>query len=505
MLTVETIRKIRLAVERDGKSLHQTARDLRVSRNTVRKVIRNEQTVFEYRRRVQPMPVLGAYVQRLEQWLAADHELAKRRRRSALVLYEQLQAEGYQGGYDSVRRYVRRWCDRQGRQTRAVFIPLEFDPGDAFQFDWSQEPVELDGMPVTAKVAHIRLCHSRYFLVVAYPRETQEMVFDAHIRAFNFFGGVCRRGIYDNMKTAVNKILGGKQRSFNSRFGQLCSHYLFEPVACNPAAGWEKGQVENQVGLVRRRFFTPRVKFKDFTELNAWLESRCLQWAKSHAHPIQSGHTIWDIYQRERDFLMSLPKAFDGYAQRPARVSPASLVSFDHNRYSVDCRHVGGTVQLRVYAGRILVVDQGQVIGDHRRQFGRDKTVFDPWHYLPALERKPGALRNGAPFKHWDLPEALERIGQLLQQRYPDGDRQYVGILQTVPLCGLDAVQNACAQALSMQAISKEVVLNLLHRSQQEPLAEEMDLPAGLELKHPPVADCRRYDRMLSEAVHVTP
>ena len=127
----------------------------------------------------------------------------------------------------------------------------------------------MGGMPVKIKVAHIRLCHSRLFLTVAYPRETQEMVFDAHMRAFDYFGGVCRRGIYDNLKAVVNKILAGKERNFNSRFAQLCSHYLFETVACTPAAGWEKGQVENQVGVVRRRFFTPRLKVKDFTELNS--------------------------------------------------------------------------------------------------------------------------------------------------------------------------------------------------------------------------------------------
>jgi len=183
-------------------------------------------------------------------------------------------------------------------------------------------------------------------------------------------------------------------------------------------------------------------------------------------------------------------------------VSPASLVSFDHNRYSVDCRHVGQTVQLRVYAQRIVVVSQGEVIAEHRRRFGRGKTVFDPWHYLPALERKPGALRNGAPFREWGLPESLDRIGRLLQQRYPDGDRQYVGILQAVPLCGIEAVEAACTQALAAGTISKEVVLNLLHRGRPEQTTQAIELPAELNLKQPPIADCRRYDRMLREAAH---
>lgn len=139
MLTVETIRKVRLSVHRDGKSIRQTARDLRVSRNTVRKVIRTQQTGFGYKRRNQPFPKLGAYVERLEERLSADVALSKGHRRSARILFEELQGEGYEGGYDSVRRYVQRWREEHRGLRREVFIPLMFDPGEAFQFDWSHE------------------------------------------------------------------------------------------------------------------------------------------------------------------------------------------------------------------------------------------------------------------------------------------------------------------------------------------------------------------------------
>jgi len=160
-----------------------------------------------------------------------------------------------------VRRYAGRWRDQRRGLASAgeAFVPLSFAPGDAYQFDWSHEKVELGGVPATVKVAHTRLSHSRRFYIRAYPRETQEMVFDAHERAFAFFKGACARGIYDNMKTAVDAIFVGKDRQYNRRFLQMCSHHLVEPVACTPASGWEKGQVENQVGLVRERFFTPRL------------------------------------------------------------------------------------------------------------------------------------------------------------------------------------------------------------------------------------------------------
>ena len=499
---METIRKIRLAIHRDGKSIRKTAKDLCLSRNTVRKIIRSDQTAFAYKRQVQPHPKLEDHINALSKRLSKDQARPKKQRRTAQILYEQLQLEGYAGGYDAVRRYVKHWRQDNRRSQAQVFIPLAFEAGEAFQFDWSHESVQMDGLPVKVKVAHMRLCHSRLFLTVAYPRETQEMVFDAHMRAFEFFGGVCRRGIYDNLKAVVNKILAGKERNFNSRFTQLCSHYLFEPVACTPASGWEKGQVENQVGVVRRRFFTPRVKVKDFKALNAYLLDRCLAWAKTQKHPTVPDQTIWDVYETERPYLTGLPPRFDGYAERPARVSPSSLVTFDRNRYSVDCREVGRVVQLRVYADRIMLVSNNKVVGDHERQFGRNKTVFDPWHYLPVLDRKPGALRNGAPFKDWDLPAAIRRVQRRLKRLYADWDSQFVGILKTVPICGREAVEEACREALKLPVVSKEVVLNLLHRSQDKEPEAVIHLPERLVLKNEPVADCQRYDLLLQGGRH---
>ena len=183
-------------------------------------------------------------------------------------------------------------------------VPLSFAPGEAYQFDWSHEIVLINGVTVTVKVAHVRLCHSRMLFVRAYPRETQEMVFDAHNRAFAFFKGTCTRGIYDNMKTAVDAVFIGKDRQFNRRFQRMCGHYLVEPTACTPASGWEKGQVENQVGVVRERFFTPRLRVTSYEELNAWLLDRCVAYAKAHKHPELIDCTIWQAFEAERPRLV---------------------------------------------------------------------------------------------------------------------------------------------------------------------------------------------------------
>jgi len=208
--------------------------------------------------------------------MAVNAARASRERLTLIRIFEELRGLGYDGGYDAVRRYAAGWQRERAAATAAAFVPLSFAPGEAYQFDWSHEVVLIAGVTVTVKVAQVRLCHSRMLFVRAYPRESQEMVFDAHDRAFAFFRGACTRGIYDNMKTAVDAILVGKVRNYNRRFQQMCGHYLVEPVACTPASGWEKGQVENQVGTVRQRFFSPRVRVRSYDELNAWLVDRCV-------------------------------------------------------------------------------------------------------------------------------------------------------------------------------------------------------------------------------------
>ena len=227
------------------------------------------------------------------------------------------------------------------------------------------------------------------------------------------------------MKTAVETIFIGKDRQYNRRFLQMCSHHLVEPVACTPASGWEKGQVENQVGLVRERFFTPRLRFKSYDELNAWLLDKCFSWAKAHAHPERPEQTIWEVFEEERPKLIPYRGRFDGFHALPASVSKTCLVRFDNNKCSVSASAVGRPVDIHAYADRIVIRQDGRIVGEHRRSFGRGETIYDPWRYVPVLARKPGALRNGAPFKDWVLPTALDRVRRKLAGS-DDGDRQMV-------------------------------------------------------------------------------
>jgi transposase len=237
MLVVETIAKMRRLSLAQGKSIKAICRDLGVSRKVVRKVLRSGETEFRYERKKQAYPRMGAWREDLTRLLSVNACKPERERLTLIRIFEELRGLGYDGSYSSVWQHARAWEVERSSSLSEAYIPLSFAPGEACQFDWSHEIVLLNGVTTTVKVARMRLCHSRMFFVRAYPRESQEMVFDAHDRAFAFFRGACTRGIYDNMKTAVDKVFVGKERRFNRRFLQMCGHYLVEPEACTPAAG----------------------------------------------------------------------------------------------------------------------------------------------------------------------------------------------------------------------------------------------------------------------------
>jgi transposase len=491
MVTVDTIGKVRRAYWVQGKKIKAIARELLLSRGTVRRIVRSGETALVYERKEQPLPKLGSFVAQLDKLLEANMAKRKRDRLTTKRLTEQLKEVGYAGGYDAVRRYAQRWRQEHAAESAAAFVPLIFAPGEAYQFDWSHETVILDGATTEVKVAHMRLSHSRMSFIRAYPRESQEMVFDAHDKAFAFFRGACERGIYDNMKTAVDAIFVGKERVFNWRFEQMMSHYLVDPVACTPGAAWEKGQVESQVKNLRQELFLPRPRYKSLEDLNAWLIDQCVVHAKKQAHPEFPDKTIFEVFEGERAQLIPYRGPFDSYRSTAAAVSKTCLVRFDSNKYSVMSTAVGRPVDVFAYADRIVIKQNGTVVGEHRRSFARDRVEYNACHYLEVLARKPGALRNGAPFM--ELPGAFGRVQRKLKTM-KDGGRQMVDILTAARSDGMSAVEAACAEALAAGTHSADVILNILARRSEPASASTIATPERLQLQVLPRADCARYD-----------
>jgi transposase len=495
---MDMVGRIRRLHSRGKKSAREIARLTGLSRNTVAKWLQapvEEPPKYE---RSAGSTKLAAYHETLKLALKADARRPVKSRRTAKALFEEIRAAGYTGCYSRVTDFIREWRAGEGSvAATSAFVPLSFELGEAFQFDWSEEGLVVGGIYYRLQVSHMKLCASRAFWLVAYPSQGHEMLFDAHTRSFAALGGVARRGIYDNMKTAVDKVRKGKGRVVNARFEVMCAHYLFDPDFCNVASGWEKGVVEKNVQDSRRRIWIEagKQRFGSFAELNAWLAARCRALWEEIRHPEHEEFSVAEMLEHERAALMPMPAAFDGYVEAPARVSSTCLVSVARNRYSVPCELAGQMVSTRLYPGEVVIVAGNAIVARHERLPSKAQTRYDWQHYVPLIQRKPGALRNGAPFE--DLPAPLQTLRRSLL-RNPGGDRAMAQVLALVPTAGLEevlvAVELALEGAPPSGRVSTEHVLNVLGRLNAAPTPQ--NAATTLQVATPPLANTARYDSL---------
>ena len=490
--------KVRRLYYREGLALSEIERRTGLTRKTIRKWLKAPEGVEpKYRRKVGDTKI-APYAGQLVKMLETDARRPQRDRRTALKLFAQLQTQGFDGDYSRVTEFIRRWKAEGGASVAKAFVPLQFEPGEAHQFDWSEEHLVIGGVWRKVLVAHLKLCYSRAFVVQAYPTQSHEMLFDAHARSFAALGGVARRGIYDNMKTAVDRVKKGKARVVNTRFAAMASHYLFEPDFCNVASGWEKGVVEKNVQDSRRRIWqeAAETRFGSFTELNLWLLAKCRSLWHELKHP-EYDLRLAEMLEQEQPSLMPMITPFDGYVETLGKVSSTCLVTFERCRYSAPCELVGQMVGIRVYPEQIELVAHDTVVARHVRSFTRNEARYDWQHYLPLIERKPGALRNGAPFA--DMPAPLQTLRALLLKR-EGGDRVMAKVLAAVPQHGLGAVIVAVELALEAGRPSPEHIENVLNRLKSAPATPTVD--TVLTLSETPLADPQRYDRLRAEVSH---
>ena len=508
MIDVDLLSVIRRWHGRDQLSIREITRRTGLSRNTIKKYLANGEVAPTYPAR-KSVSKLDPFAETLASWLERESKRNRKRRRNLKQLHRDLVALGFDGSYDRVAAFARDWRQREreraNRASRGAFVPLAFAPGEAFQFDWSEDWLRIGKKKTKLQIAHFKLCHSRVFFLRAYLTQTHEMLFDAHNHAFRVLGGIPERGIYDNMKTAVDKVGRGKKRQVNARFRAMVSHFLFESEFCNPAAGWEKGQVEKNVRDARHRLLMDAPAFADLDEANAWLEERCQALWQEVAHPEQSNRNIAEVYDDERAALMATPPPFDGFVELTKRVSPTCLVVFERNRYSVPAAFANRVISFRAYADRIVLVAEAEVIAEHERVFSRDHnskgvTVYDWRHYLAVVQRKPGALRNGAPFA--ELPKSFKHLQGVLLKR-EGGDREMADILALVLHHDEKLVEQAVREAIQSDVISKTHILNRLSRLLDTPPPAALTPPPALALREEPLANTERYDH-LRGARHVS-
>ncbi len=485
MLTVDQYEYIRSGKRVYGKSIRQLRRETGHSRNTIRKVLRNEYQGYSPRED-QPYPVLGPYLSIIDKWLQEDKERPKKQRHTAQRIFDRLEEEqGFTGGASTVRRYVRQAKRRIGVSAPAVFIPLDPEAAKEAEVDWGTMWARIAGVLLQLKFFCMRSKYSGRHFVRCYPCERQQVFFEAHMHAFAFFGGVFTLLVYDNLSTAVRKIFVGKERLEQEAFQKFRAYYNFDARFCNPASPHEKGGVEGGVGYVRRNYMVPIPEAESIDELNEELLRKCL--AHGDHRIIGREGTVNELFAAESSDLLALPEVpFSNILIKEAKVDRYSTVIADKNRYSVPASYAGLKVQLQLCATKVEIFYQRKNIARHERLYGSNKWSLNPDHYLDLLATRPGAFETSRPIRAWraNWPQSLEQFLEKLKTVHGQskGIKEFIGVLQLYRQHSPDDVQAAVELALEHELGSSDGVKHILLHSQADyipaPLAGWPQLPA---------------------------
>jgi transposase len=511
MLAEEERERIRRAYYLDHQRIAQIVRDTGHCRQTVQRAIEDSPRKLYQMKVKRAAPKFKPFQAHVEQLLRQNESLPPKQRYTIHRMYEILREAGYQGCESRIGQFCAEWHQHPSRAE--LFLPLEYDPGQDAQCDWGTAVAIIGGRRQTIHVFVLRLCYSRRTFVMAFPTEQQESFLYAHVQAFHHFGGIPHRISYDNLATAVKLVFAKgqahRQRQENSTFVAFRSHYLFTSHFCTPGQGHEKGQVEHSVGYTRRQFLVPIPHAASFVALNQYLRERCLQ---QDERKVRGKHlTIGQAWEHERSLLRRLP-AFDFacYQRITARLTPYSQVVFETNRYSVPVRQARHEVTVNAYPFQVEIWDREHLLAQHPRCYEREQDVFDPLHYLPLLEQRPGAFEYAAPVRRWraDWPACYHQMLRELRAKWPDegrGVQEFVRILQLHEQYPAEVLQAAIEQALTYGCVHLDGVLYCLHQlsdsassvpDEEPPDHTSSENTALPDPGHQPV-DLSRYEQLL--------
>jgi len=498
---MEQWKSIRMQVLRGEVSKREMIKRTGMHWSTLEKILRHSQPPGYRMKENRPKPKLGPYLDRISQILESDKEVPKKQRHTAKRIYERLVEEGYQGKYTVVKDAVREMKQR-GRE---VFMPLVHHPGEA-QVDFGYALAKLSGVLRKLAFFIMALPYSDAFFVMFFERECTETFWEGHVRAFEYFGGVPRRISYDNSRVMVSKITGPHQRSLTDGFLQLQSHYLFEAHFCRVRRANEKGVVEGVVKYVRSNFLVPVPQVRDLDELNDILVEKCREDLKRRLRG--KGAPKSELLQEDRASFLSLPASrFDACRKRSTTANSLSLVRFDNNDYSVPVRFAHHPIVVKGYADRVMLCHKGERVAEHKRSWKKEGIFFDPIHYLPLLERKPGALDYSLPLNGLKLPECFETLRRRLESEFETeggGTREYIRVLRLLEEHPLVAVQRAVEKALRIRAHRREAVSHFLHpHATFSPPTFRLDGRAHLAGVRVAPPDISAYRALLSEGGEV--
>jgi transposase len=449
---------IRRRVLQGGVSKRKILRETGMHWRTLEKVLTHSRPPGYRMKQLRRKGKLGPYVDTIRRILAQDRLVPKKQRHTAKRILERLRAEGYPGGYTVVKEAVQ----EIQRTSREVYMPLVHRPGDA-QVDYFAALAKLGGVLRKVAVFVMALPYSDAFFLMCVPRECTESFWEGHVRAFAFFGGVPDRISYDNSKIAVRQIIGVHRRKLTEGFLQLASHYLFDHHFCTVGRGNEKGVVEGTGGYARRNFLVPVPEAADFEALNAQLLECCRSDLERRLRG--QGARKAELLKEDQAAFLPLPAApFDACRKQATRANSLSLVRFDENDYSIPVYWAHHEVTVKGYWDRVEVCRGAEAVAGHRRSWGKGEAIYEPRHYLPLLERKPGALDHGRPLQGLELPECFALLRRRLEGEHGTrGTREYITVLRLLEKHATRRVAAAIEKALVTGAPSSDVVAMYLY------------------------------------------
>lgn len=451
MLTLKDWERMRRMYHVEGKSLREIERETGHAFRTVKRAVESEEAPVYKRKSKKREPVLGPYKGRIVELLEESKKLPRKQRYTSSKVYEIVRREGYKGAESTLRHHISKVRKRERRPK--VYLPLSYEVGEDGQVDWGEGYIIYRGEPMKVQLLVIRLSYSRRLFVQAYPRAKQECFFDGQVKGFEFFGGVPKRITYDNLKSAVKRVLEGKKREEQESFLKFRGYYAFESHFCAPGAGNEKGIVEDGVGYVQRKYLSPLPEVESWSELNGYLYRRC-QEDDSRTVSGQP-RSIGEMWSEEQPYLRPLPeRRFSCYRTIEATLTPYSQVIVETNRYSVPVEKAEDKLVIKLYPFQVKICsgDGGEELAVHERNYEKEQDIFNPLHYLSLLSRRPGALGYAKPIRQWrqELPVVYEELLAHLQEKWPDGKgvREFIAVLQLHLAHPAEEIGEAVGQAL---------------------------------------------------------
>ncbi|HTX08373.1 MAG TPA: IS21 family transposase [Solirubrobacteraceae bacterium] len=506
---VELFEQIRRDHELEGLSQRALAEKYRVHRRTVKQALASPVPPARKRPEGRPAPKLGEWRSLIDGWLEVDRTAPRKQRHTAKRIHERLRDEhGVEVSERQVRRYVRERKQAVGELVDEVFVPLCSEPGAEAEVDWGEATVLIAGVSTVVHVFVMRSCFSGACFVQAQLRETQQAFLEGHIAAFAFFEGVFPLIRYDNLGSAVAKVMKGRRRVESDRFVALRSHYLYESsfTRVGKQGAHEKGGVEGEVGRFRRSHLVPVPEVASLTELNERIAGACIRDLDRTIRGRRE--TVGAALGRELELLRPLPaEPFDACEHLTPRVDRKSLATVKQNQYSVPVRLAGLKVAARIGAREVVFWHDGREVARHDRLNGRFDVSAQLDHYLELLQTKPGALARSLALRQQrergQWPGCFDELWKAIEVKVgaSEAARQMVDVLMVIREHGAERVELAVRGALAAGAHDGRAVAVLASRAdQRRPAVPLTDLDPRLRAADRPVPDLTDYDQLLGEA-----